>query len=96
MFGFFLKKNIALLSFSRSSAAKYMSLNNEQRKTRSALINLNPVELHHYFFMISLDKYHGNCNTLTEISGRIFVTNKTENIYYHFTMLAIKKSISKI
>ena len=94
--GFFLKKNIALLSFSRSSAAKYMSLNNEQRKTRSALINLNPVELHHYFFMISLDKYHGNCNALTEISGRIFVTNKTENIYYHFTMLAIKKSISKI
>ena len=69
-----------------------MSLNNEQRKTRSALINLNPVELHHYFFMISLDKYHGNCNTLTKISGRIFVTNKTENIYYHFTMLAIKKS----
>ena len=54
-----------------------MSLNNEQCKTRPALTDLNPVELNYYLFMIGLDKCSGSCDTLTEISARICVPNKT-------------------
>ena len=31
----------------------------------TTLIDLNPVEVTHYPFMISLDKCHGNCNVLS-------------------------------
>ena len=53
---------IALLSFSRSLATKFMSLKNEQRKNTLAIIDLNPAELKFYPFLISLDKCNGSCN----------------------------------
>ena len=53
------------------SATKCMSLNNEQRKTRPFLSDLNSVELNYYPFMISLDKCDGNCNAFNNISGKI-------------------------
>ena len=39
------------------------------------LIDLNPVELKYYPFMIMLDKCNGRCN-----AHRIYVPNKTKNI----------------
>lgn len=45
MFGCFLKFFIVLLSFSRSLAFKFIWLNNEQRKTRPFILDLNPAEL---------------------------------------------------
>ena len=56
---------IRLLSFSESLATKCMSSNSEQCITRPVLIDLNPVELNYYSFMISLDKCNGSCNALT-------------------------------
>ena len=35
--------------------------------------------LKYYPFMICLDKFNEICNTLTKISGRICVPNKTED-----------------
>ena len=55
---------IALLSFSRSLATKFMSLKNEQCKNTLAIIDLNPAELKFYPFLISLDKCNGSCNWL--------------------------------
>ena len=49
----------ALLSFSGSLATKCMSLNNEPCVIRPNLIDLNPVELNYYSFIISLDKCSG-------------------------------------
>ena len=71
---------IELLSFSGSLATKLMSLNNEKCKTRPFIIDLNPVELKYYPYIITLDKCNGSCNTRSEISGRICVLNKTENV----------------
>ena len=48
---------IGLLSFSRSSATKFMPLNNEPCVTRPTLIDLNPVKFNYYPFMVSLDKF---------------------------------------
>ena len=50
---------IALLSFSGSLATKCTSLNNEPCVIRPNLIDLNPVELNYYSFIISLDKCSG-------------------------------------
>ena len=40
---------------------------------RSTLIDLNPVEVKYYPFMINLNKCSGNCNVL---SSEIWVTKK--------------------
>ena len=47
---------MALLSFSVSLATKYMSLSNEPCMVRPTDIDLNPIDLNYYRFMISLDK----------------------------------------
>ena len=44
---------------------------------RLTLIDLNPVELEYYLFMISLDKCSGGCNVL---SPKICVPKKTKDI----------------
>ena len=58
---------IALLRFSSSLArdpTKYLFLNDEPCVVRPTLINMNPVGLKYYPFMISLDKCTGSCNVL--------------------------------
>ena len=56
---------IVLLSFSESLATKCLFLNDEPYMVRSTLIDLNPIELKYYPFMISLDKFTGSCNVLS-------------------------------
>ena len=53
---------IVLLSFSISLTTKCLFLNDELCMVRLALINMNPVELKYYLFMISLNKCAGSCN----------------------------------
>ena len=81
---------IGLLSFSGSLATKCMSLNNGQFKTRAFLVDLNPIELKYYPFIIPLDKCNANCNTLGEISGRICTPNKTEDVNLNVFNLIIR------
>ena len=38
---------------------------------RSTLIDLNPIELNNYPFMISLDKCNGTCNVFDDLSAKI-------------------------
>ena len=44
---------------------------------RLTLIDLNPIDLEYYLFMISLDKCSGSCNVL---SPKICVPKKTKDI----------------
>ena len=56
---------IALLSFSESLAreqTKCVFLNDEPCMLRSTLIDMNPVVLKYYPFIISLNKCTGSCN----------------------------------
>ena len=62
---------IALLSFSRFSTTKFMSLNNELCIARPTLIDLNPAELNYYLFMDSLDRCHGSSNTVNDLFAKI-------------------------
>ena len=56
---------IVLLTFSKSLATKCLFLNDELCMVRPTLIDMNPVELKYYPFMISLNKCSGSCNVLS-------------------------------
>ena len=47
---------------------------------RSSLIDLNPVELNYYTFMISLDKRSGSYNAVDELSAKICASSKTKDL----------------
>ena len=66
-----------LLSFSSCLATKCVSLNDEPCMFRPTLIDLNPVELTYYLFMISLGKCNGSYNVL---SPKICVPKETKDI----------------
>ena len=68
---------IVLLSFSEYLATKYLSLIYEPYIVRPTLIDLNPVELKCYPFMISLNKRSLSCNVLSQ---KICVPNETKDI----------------
>ena len=42
-------------------------------------IDLKPVELNYYPFMISFDKCSGSCNSVDDLSTKIWVLNKIKN-----------------
>ena len=58
--------------------------------TWSTPIDLNPVEVKHYPFMISLDKYSGSCS---DLSPKICVLKETKDLNVKtFNMLTNKNS----
>ena len=50
--------------------------------TRPTLIDLNPIKLNYYPFMISLDKCSGSCNVVDNLSTKICVLSKTKDINF--------------
>ena len=40
-------------------------------------------ELHYYLFVVKLDRCVGSCNTLSNISNKVCVPNKTEDLNIH-------------
>ena len=59
------------------------------------LINLHPneynQELRYYPFAVKLDKRVGSCNTLNDLSNRVCVPKKTEDLNIHiFNMITAK------
>ena len=68
---------IVLLNFSGSLVTKCVSLNNELCMSRPNLIDLNPIELNYYPFMVSLDKCSGSCNVADDLSKIASVPSKS-------------------
>ena len=52
--------------------------------TQRNLINLHPneycQEFHYYPFVVKWDRCVGSCNTLNDISNKLCLTNKTEDL----------------
>ena len=61
-----------------------MSLSNQKCKTQPTMINLHPneyiQELHYYPFKVNVDICVGSCNTLNDLSNKVCVPNKTEDL----------------
>ena len=80
MFSLIKQVFIVLLSFIESLASNRtnsLSLNDEPCMVAPTLIDLNPVELKCYPFMISLDKCTASCNVL---SPKIYIPKQTKDI----------------
>ena len=86
MFGLIKKIFIGLLTdlVNGSHHTKCVSLSNQKFMTQPTLINLHPneysQEFHYYPFAVKLDKYVGSCNTLNDLSNKVCVPGKTENL----------------
>ena len=69
---------------STSSHTKLVSLSNQKCMIQPTLINLHPneysQEFHYHLFAVKLDRRVGNCNTLNDLSNKICVPNKTEDL----------------
>ena len=77
-----------LLSFSGSLATmvnlsyhtKWISVSNQPCLASRSFIDLNPdewnQEMCYHPFIVNLDKFNGSCNTLVDISSRIYIWNK--------------------
>ena len=67
-----------------SNHTKCVSLSNQKCQIQPNFINLNPneysQEFHHYPFIVKLDKCIGSCNTLNDLSNKVCVHNKTEDL----------------
>ena len=77
---------IVLLSstVNASNHGKCVLLSNQKRMIQPTLINLHPnkysEEFHYYWISIKLDRCAGSCNTLNDLSNKICVPNKTEDL----------------
>ena len=63
---------------------KCVLLSNQKCMTQSNLINFHAnkysQEFHYYPFVIKLDRYVGSFNTLNDLSNKVCVPNKAENL----------------
>ena len=67
-----------------SNHAKCALLSNQEGMTQPTLIHLHPIEysqkFHYYLFAVKLDRCVGSCNTLNDLSNKVCVPNKTEDL----------------
>ena len=67
-----------------SNHAKCVLLSNQKYMTEPTLINLHPSEysqeFHYYPFAVKLDRCVGSCNTLNDLSNKVCIPNKTEDL----------------
>ena len=86
MFGFIEKIFIGLLTtvLNPSNHTKSVSLSNQKCTTQPTRINLHPSEytqgLRYYPFAVNLDICVGSCNTLNDLSNKVCVPSKTEDL----------------
>ena len=89
-----------------SNHTKCMLLGNQKCMTEPILIHLHPneysQEFYYYPFVVKLDRCVGSCNALNDLSNKVCVPNKTEDLNLSvFNMIAginesktLKKHIS--
>ena len=69
---------------SRFNHTKYLLLSIQKCMIQPTLNNLHPSkysqEFHYYPFAVKLDRCVGSCNTLNDLSNKVCVPNKTEDL----------------
>ena len=98
MFGFINKMFIGLLAsiVNSSSHKKCLLLSNQKCMTQPTIINLHPNEytqgLRYYSFAVSLDRCARGSNAFSDLSNKVCVPNKTEDLNIHIKIKNINKS----
>ena len=84
--GFIKKIFMGLLAglVNRYNHTKCFSLSNQKYLFKRTLINLHPneynQEFHYYPFQVKLDRCVGTCNTLNDLSNKVCIPNKIEDL----------------
>ena len=98
----------AILSFSESLAnivntlghEKFISLNNQECIAKPTLINLRPIEyiegLHYYVFAVNLDRFMRRFNTVNDLSNKVCLPNRTEDLDLSLCNMITRINESKI
>ena len=67
-----------------SNHTNCVSLKNQKCMIQPTLINLHPdeysQEFHYYPFWVKLKRGTGSCNTLNDLSNKVYIANKTEDL----------------
>ena len=67
-----------------SNHTKCASLSIQKCKIQPTLINLHPNEytqvLHHFSFVVNLDRSVGKCKIFNDLSNKVYVPNKREDL----------------
>ena len=99
MFRIIRKMFIVLLTstINASYHTKCVYLSNQKLRIQPTLINLHhnkySQELHYYPSAIKLDKFLGGCNTLNDLSNKVYVLYKTDDLnIYVFNMITGKNA----
>ena len=86
MFGI-IKKVLVVLLTSIVNAPDHTNcvlFSHQKCLTQPTLINLHPSEysqeFHYYPFEVKLDRCIGSCNSLNDLTNKVFVPNKTEDL----------------
>ena len=70
-----------------SNHSKCVSLSNKKCEIQPTLINLHPneysQELHYFSFAVKLDRCVGSCTTPNDLSNKVCVPNKAEDLNIH-------------
>ena len=83
----FIKKYFfpAITFFSRNvlyvNSLKCISMNNQECKIRSDIINVNTNEPMFYAYSITKDQYKGSCNTINDPYAKLYVPDNIKNIH---------------
>ena len=71
----------AMTFFSRN-ALKYVSMNNQECKIRSEMIDINSNEPTFYPYIIEVNKYNGSCNNINNPYSKLCVLDVVKNINF--------------
>ena len=67
-----------------SNHTKFILLSNRKRRIQPTLINLHSneysQEFHYHSFTVKLDRCVGSCNTFNDLSNKVCVPNKAEDL----------------
>ena len=86
MFGIIKQMFVVLLAsiVNASNHTKWVSLSNQKNEIQTTLINLHPneysQEFHYYSFSVKVDRCVGSCNTLNDLSNKVCVPNKAQDL----------------
>ena len=80
---------------------KYVSLSIQKCEIQPTLISLHPnkfsQEFHYYIFAVKLDRCVGKCNTLHNLSSKVRVPNKAEELNLSvFRMMTLHHILSHL
>ena len=87
---------IALLSFSRSLSNNCVSLSIEPCIARPTFIDLSPIKLNYYSFMISLDKFNRSCDDTDDLATKTRVPNETKDINVKVVNMIARRNAANI